>query len=126
LPGQKPEHSNDQEASNQREQDADDRRLDSVDKPVDPQGEDDNADGDPREALSGHGPDYRRARVSRPSGPGNGDTFGLKFALVSTDGEIFDSSESAVPDWSAGDTVIAAGNVHYRVVSVIPVELAAD
>ncbi len=51
---------------------------------------------------------------------------GFKFALISTDGEIFDSFETAVPDWSVGDTVIAAGNVHYKVVSVIPVELAAE
>ena len=36
------------------------------------------------------------------------------------------ASRLRVPDWSAGDTVIAAGNVHYRVVSVIPVELAAE
>ena len=35
---------------------------------------------------------------------------GFKFALVSTDGDVFDSFESAVPHWSAGDTVIAAGN----------------
>lgn len=35
---------------------------------------------------------------------------GFRFALVSTDGEVFDSFESAVPDWSAGDTVIASGN----------------
>jgi hypothetical protein len=52
-------------------------------------------------------------------------TVGFKFALV-TDGEVFDSFETAVPDWSAGDTVIAAGNVHYRVASVIAVELAAE
>ena len=51
---------------------------------------------------------------------------GFRFALVSTEGDIFDSYESAVPDWSAGDTVIAAGNVHWKVVSVIPVELAAE
>jgi hypothetical protein len=37
---------------------------------------------------------------------------------VSTDGEVFDSFETAAPDRSAGDTVIAAGNVHYRLVSV--------
>ena len=50
---------------------------------------------------------------------------GFKFALV-TGGEVFDSFETAVPDWSASDRVIAGGNVHYRVVSVIPVELAAE
>lgn len=51
---------------------------------------------------------------------------GFKFALVSTEGEVFDSFETAVPDWTTGDTVIAAGNVHYRVLSVVPVELAAE
>ena len=62
-----------------------------------------------------------------PSGPGNGDTDGISSSpLVSTDGDIFDSFESAVPHWSAGDTVIAAGNVHWKVVSVIPAEFAAE
>jgi hypothetical protein len=51
---------------------------------------------------------------------------GFKFQLVDTDGVSFDSFESSIPNWSTGDTVIAAGNVHYRVVSVIPVELAAE
>ena len=37
---------------------------------------------------------------------------GFKFALVSTDGDIFDSFETAVPNWQPGDTVIASGNVH--------------
>ena len=31
-----------------------------------------------------------------------------------------------MPNWQTGDTLIAAGNVHYRVVSVIPGGLIAE
>jgi hypothetical protein len=49
-----------------------------------------------------------------------------KFALVPTDGEAFGSIETAEGNWEAGDTLIGHGNIHYRIVSVIPVELAAE
>lgn len=39
------------------------------------------------------GQDYRRGRLASPSSPGNGDTMGFTFALISTDGEVFDSFE---------------------------------
>lgn len=50
----------------------------------------------------------------------------FRFALVSTDGDVFDSFETNEGNWAAGDTVIAHGNRHYRIVSVIPIELAAE
>jgi hypothetical protein len=31
-----------------------------------------------------------------------------------------------VPNWQTGDTLIAAGNVRYRVVSVIPAEFVEE
>jgi hypothetical protein len=34
--------------------------------------------------------------------------------------------ETAVPNWQTGETLIAAGNVRYRVLSVIPAELVAE
>jgi hypothetical protein len=34
--------------------------------------------------------------------------------------------ETAVPNWQTGDTLIAAGNVWWRVVSVIPAEKVAE
>jgi hypothetical protein len=34
--------------------------------------------------------------------------------------------ETAVPNWQTGDTLIAAGNVRYRVVSVIPEPLLGE
>ncbi len=50
---------------------------------------------------------------------------GFRFQLVA-DGEVLGGFETAVPNWSAGDELIAAGNVHYKVVSVIPAELASE
>jgi len=50
----------------------------------------------------------------------------FKFELLSSDGDNLGSFESAVPNWQPGDTVIAAGNVHYRVVSVIPLERISE
>jgi len=46
---------------------------------------------------------------------------GFKFELKTVDGDDAGSFETAVPNWQTGDTLIAAGNVRYRVVSVIPV-----
>ena len=50
---------------------------------------------------------------------------GFRFQPVA-DGEVLGGFETAVPNWSAGDELIAAGNVHYRVVSVILAALAAE
>ena len=44
----------------------------------------------------------------------------FKFELVSSRGDSFGSFETPLPSWETGDRVIAAGNVHYRVISVIP------
>jgi hypothetical protein len=44
------------------------------------------------------------------------------FQLISTDGEILESFQKAEQRWQTGNTVIAHGNRHYRVVSVIPVD----
>jgi hypothetical protein len=33
---------------------------------------------------------------------------------------------TAAPNWQTGDTLIASGNVRYRVVSVIPAEKVAE
>ena len=48
-----------------------------------------------------------------------------KFALVSPEGEVFDSFETSEGNWKTGDVVID-GNLHWRVVSVIPEALAAE
>jgi hypothetical protein len=48
------------------------------------------------------------------------------FHLVDTDGQILESFKTAEPRWQTGDTVIAHGNRHYRVVSVIPVERISE
>lgn len=45
---------------------------------------------------------------------------GFKFELKTIDGDDAGSFETAVPNWKTGDTLIAAGNVRYLVVSVIP------
>ena len=50
----------------------------------------------------------------------------FNFELVSSDGDNLGGFETAVPNWETGDTVIAAGNVHYRVVSVIPLDRIAE
>jgi hypothetical protein len=48
------------------------------------------------------------------------------FQLISTDGEILETLETAEQRWAPGDTVIAHGNRRYRVVSVIPVERISE
>jgi hypothetical protein len=49
----------------------------------------------------------------------------FKFAVVSRDGDIFETFESAVPNWEIGDPVIPAGNRHFRVTATVPVERVA-
>jgi hypothetical protein len=51
---------------------------------------------------------------------------GMRFHLVSSDGEILEAFETAQAQWETGDTVFAHGNRHYRVVSVIPVERLSE
>ena len=51
---------------------------------------------------------------------------GFKFELKTVDGDDAGPFEIAVPNWQTGDTLIAAGNVRYRVVSVIPGEQVAE
>jgi hypothetical protein len=48
------------------------------------------------------------------------------FQLISTDGEILETFETAEQRWQTGDTVIAHGNRRYHVVSVIPVERVSE
>jgi hypothetical protein len=60
-----------------------------------------------------------------PSGPGNG-TVGFKFELKTVEGDDAGSFETAVPNWQTGDTLIAAGDVRYRVVSVTPGDRIAE
>jgi hypothetical protein len=38
----------------------------------------------------------------------------FKFPVVSRDGDVFESFESARPDWNVDDPVILAGNRHSR------------
>jgi hypothetical protein len=51
---------------------------------------------------------------------------GFKFELKTVDGGDAGSFETAVPNWQTGDMLIAAGNIRYRVVSVIPAEKVAE
>jgi hypothetical protein len=51
---------------------------------------------------------------------------GFRFELKTVDGDDAGPFETAVPNWLTGDTLIASGNVRWRVVSVIPAELAAE
>jgi hypothetical protein len=46
----------------------------------------------------------------------------FRYALVDRDGEVFDDYESLISNWQPGDELRAAGNVRYRVVSVVPIE----
>ena len=46
----------------------------------------------------------------------------FKFAVVSRDGDVFDTFESARPDWSVGDPVYLADNRQFRVTATIPIE----
>ena len=50
----------------------------------------------------------------------------FKFAVVSRDGDVFETFESAVPNWDVDDTVILAGNRHFRVTATVPVERMAE
>ena len=43
----------------------------------------------------------------------------FKFAVVSRDGDVFDTFESARPDWSVGDPVYLADNRQFRVTATI-------
>jgi hypothetical protein len=51
---------------------------------------------------------------------------GFKFELISPDRDNLGGFESAVPNWQLGETLIAAGNVTYKVVSVIPLERISE
>jgi hypothetical protein len=50
----------------------------------------------------------------------------FKFAVVSLDGDLFETFEASRPDWTVGDPVILAGNRHYRVTATIPYERMAE
>ena len=50
----------------------------------------------------------------------------FKFELVSSGGDSLGSVETTELNWRAGDTLIAHGNVHYRIVSVIPLARIAE
>jgi hypothetical protein len=77
-----------------------------------------------RKTLRGGGTCDALASVRRPAR--NGETVGFKFELKTVDGDDAGPFETAVPNWQTGDTLIAAGNVRYRVVSVIPADLVAE
>lgn len=49
-----------------------------------------------------------------------------QFQLIDSDGEILESFTTSEHRWATGDTVIAHGNRHYQVVSVIPVERMSE
>jgi hypothetical protein len=51
---------------------------------------------------------------------------GFKFEPKTVDGDDAGPFETAVPNWQTSDTLIAAGNVRYRVASVIPADLVAE
>ena len=61
----------------------------------------------------------RKERVRLALRPGNGVSMKFKFELISPDGQNVGSFESTVLSWRPGDTVIASGNIAYRVVNVI-------
>jgi hypothetical protein len=50
----------------------------------------------------------------------------FKFAATSRDGDIFETFESAVPNWNVGDTVRLDGNRPVRVTATIPLERIAE
>ena len=50
----------------------------------------------------------------------------FKFAATSRDGDIFETFESAVPNWNVGDTVRLAGNRPFRVTATIPIEKMSE
>jgi hypothetical protein len=63
---------------------------------------------------------------TKPSGPGNGESVAFRFAVVSRDGDVFETFEGSRPDWGVGDQVILAGNRQFRVTATIPVERVAE
>lgn len=71
-------------------------------------------------------------RLFSPFGPnpnridGKGRPMGFKYELKTADGDEAGSFESTRCDWQAGDELIAAGNVRYRVTAVVPQELVAE
>ena len=50
----------------------------------------------------------------------------FRFAVTSRDGDIFETFESAVPNWDVGDTVRLAGNRPFRVTATIAVETMSE
>ncbi len=50
----------------------------------------------------------------------------FKFELISPDGQNVGSFESTVLSWRPGDTVIASGNIAYKVVNVIRLKRIAE
>lgn len=51
---------------------------------------------------------------------------GFKFEFRTVDGDEAGSFETAVPNWQTGDTLIASGNVRYRVTAVLPLGRIAE
>ena len=48
------------------------------------------------------------------------------FAVTNRDGDIFETFESAVPNWNVGDTVRLDGNRPFRVTAKTPLERIAE
>jgi hypothetical protein len=49
-----------------------------------------------------------------------------RFELRLADGDDAGSLKTNEGNWQVGDTLIAYGNVHYRVTAVVPVERVAE
>ncbi|HEX4525475.1 MAG TPA: hypothetical protein VH108_01900 [Gaiellaceae bacterium] len=49
-----------------------------------------------------------------------------RFELKLADGDDAGRLETSEGNWQVGDTLIAHGNVHYRVTAVVPVERIAE
>lgn len=60
----------------------------------------------------------------RSRSPGGHD--GIPIRAPVADGDDAGSLETSEANWQTGDTVIAHGNTHFRVVSVVPVERIAE
>ena len=50
----------------------------------------------------------------------------FRFAVTSPDGHIFETFESAVPNWDVGDTVRLAGDRPFRDTATIAVETMSE
>jgi hypothetical protein len=50
----------------------------------------------------------------------------FKFAVVSQNGDVFETFEASRFDWKVGDPVILAGNRRFRVAATIPVERMSE